>query len=528
MDKTWQEYLAEIKNRTSNDYPVVVKVSDPLLIRFNEKSLVVNNTNFYTNIKSGLAFEGFYIYTSGLGIPIAEIGQAPKNKKDSRGNVVVDGQAAAELGKKAKEFLDVLEAKIATTENDNEIKKAIDRLCWQMHYDISKTDTTELPEGFYPDIQIDKKSTISDYCDTVSDRIANFSTDGGRVPDATLSCAMNKIAVNLRADPETVGDITYTEYTVSRALRDIHGDNELSVSGATKARTEVEEAEFHEISVNQLGAFGSTYGEAGAEHQTLYEALGAYGGHDATPLSENINEINNIKLGDLGTVSGVRSNKTLCDIVGSYSNSSSTKTISTELDKIGDPSLVYSDQTYTADTLFGRLGNAVDGNAQTPVNSVIYQVLHRAGTRNLNTANIDADSPIGLVRSDIASVGSDVSSISSDTTSIKSSIGSASTSSTLWYDVIHNAGTGTPGTTAQTNSLQSKVQSVIDTIGSSTTSGTLYYDVLYNAGIKETSANVDANSLQGRIQNIQNVLGQKKTGVNLDAMTYLDYLYNNV
>ena len=105
MDKTWQEYLAEIKNRSSGDYPVVVKVSDPLLIRFNEKSLVVNNTNFYTNIKSGLAFEGFYIYTSGLGIPIAEIGQAPKNKKDSRGNVVVDGQAAAELEKKAKEFL---------------------------------------------------------------------------------------------------------------------------------------------------------------------------------------------------------------------------------------------------------------------------------------------------------------------------------------------------------------------------------------------------------------------------------------
>lgn len=521
MDKTWQEYLAEIKNRSSGDYPVVVKVSDPLLIRFNEKSLVVNNTNFYTNIKSGLAFEGFYIYTSGLGIPIAEIGQAPKNKKDSRGNVIVDGQAAAELEKKAKEFLDVLEAKIATTENDNEIKKAIDRLCWQMHYDITETSTSTLPDGFAPDIIIDKPTnTIYKDFYVLDNRICSDEEAASMVDRMTLCNRINKVAVNLRADPID-GE---QEYTISRALRE--GDQS-SVSQATHDQTVLEAECFNEISVNQLGAFGSTYGEAGAEHQTLYEALGVYGGHDATPLSENINEINNIKLGDLGTVSGVRSNKTLCDIVGSYSDSSSTKNISTELDKIGEPSLVYSDQSYTTNTLFGRLGNAVDGNAQTPVNSVIYQVLHRAGTKNLNTANIDADSPIGLARADIASVGSDVSSISSDTTSIKSSIGSASTSSTLWYDVIHNAGTGTPGATAQTNSLQSKVQSVINTIGSSTTSGTLYYDVLYNAGIKETSANVDANSLQGRVKTIKDVLGTFNAGNAWTAMEYLDYLYVN-
>jgi hypothetical protein len=429
LDKTWQEYLADIANRTSSDYPVVVKVSDPLLIRFNEKSLVVNNTNFYTNIKSGLAFEGFYIYTSGLGIPIAEIGQAPKNKKDSRGNVVVDGQAAAELEKKAKEFLDVLEAKIATTENDNEIKKAIDRLCWQLHYDISKTDTTELPEGFYPDIQIDKKSTISDYCDTVSDRIANFSTDGGHVPDATLSCAMNKIAVNLRADPETVGDITYTEYTVSRALRDIHGDNELSVSGATKARTEVEETEFHEISVNQLGQFGTTH-----NHRTLYDAVGSY--------AESSNNSNiSAELNKIGTSDNSQSNTLFYDIqhkaataTGTFSNDSPFGTINTSI------SNAVTTINANTNTTVGNAVTTIDGHTDTKVDSAVTSINAHTDTEISGAVNAinghtdGATSDISSISGSVSNIESDVSSISGDVTDISDKIGNFGTPSL--YDVL--------------------------------------------------------------------------------------------
>jgi hypothetical protein len=458
LDKTWQEYLADIANRTSSDYPVVVKVSDPLLIRFNEKSLVVNNTNFYTNIKSGLAFEGFYIYTSGLGIPIAEIGQAPKNKKDSRGNVVVDGQAAAELEKKAKKFLDVLEAKIATTENDNEIKKAIDRLCWQMHYDISKTDETVPPSGFYPDLPIDRGNTISDYffnlnseingdtliisadiadatsqlnrfndyftdssdgykeqCSTLNnnivilcDRISNVSSEGGQEPDATLSYAMNKIAINLRADGN--GSPSTQEYTISKALRDRSGDNELSVSGATKERTEVEEAEFHEISVNQLGQFGTTH-----NHRTLY------------------------------------------DSVGSYAESSNNSTISAELNKIGNPG---NHSNPNIDTLFGRLGDSDDGAAQTNTGTLFYEVLHRAGTRNLNTAQIEADSPFGKINADLSTTKTNTNYIRND------QLGSPSTQGTIWYDILHNVGTGAPGVTAASDSLMNKLGSVEDNVAS--------------------------------------------------------------
>ena len=466
---TEAEYLESISERSSASYPAVVRIADPLLIRFNTQSLLVNDTNFYVKIKRGLAFVGFDIYTSGLGTPIAEIQLSSGYKQSSPNNIIQSKEwSLSDLEKEASKFLDILEARIAISESDNEIRKAIDRLCWQLHFDITKTDS-DLPEGFYTETIIDKSAkTFDDYTTKITTDLSNIKTEledfndyftddvdgykiicstlnnsivdvGNKISsdvDATLSSAMNKVAINLRADEDESSD--YQEYTISRALRD--GSSEQSVSGATYQQTQLEQQHFNEVSINQLGEFGSTYNN----HRSLYST------------------------------------------VGSFADSPQNSTLSNELSKIG---------------------SSADGNASTNTGTLFYEILHRAGTRSLNGAQIQSDSPVDVIMDKVSD-----------------SIGSASTSGTLWYDVIHNAGTGTPGATVSTSSIAGLIESLSDNIGDGDTSSTLWYDVLHNSGTQLPTATVQNNSVVSYVQRI----GSIDPANNWQVFDYLKNIYNAV
>jgi hypothetical protein len=211
---------------------------------------------------------------------------------------------------KAKKWIDSLEKAIATKRSDNEIKKSIDRLCWQLHYDITES-STDFVEQFqdFSDVDIDRPfdtlyQTLSGIGNTIStgastivgnastgnglygveDKINSLTTQltgeggaintyigkklcevsSGTVVGDTVVGALKKVATNLKADND--------DYTISRALRE---DNQESVSGATYQQTQLEQEHFTEVSVNQLGAFGTgASGEAG--HRTLFSTIGSY------------------------------------------------------------------------------------------------------------------------------------------------------------------------------------------------------------------------------------------------------------
>ena len=56
----------------STSYPNVIRSADPLLIRMNELTLLVNNTSFWAKIKYGIQFKGFMVYVSGIAMPVME------------------------------------------------------------------------------------------------------------------------------------------------------------------------------------------------------------------------------------------------------------------------------------------------------------------------------------------------------------------------------------------------------------------------------------------------------------------------
>jgi hypothetical protein len=282
---TEQAYLDSISSRSDDDYPAVIKISDPLLIRLSPDSLMISDTTFYAKVKYGLAFSGYVIYSSGLGTPIIEVDLTKEySKSSSSGDNVQRNKddVLKELVKRAAEFLDKLEARVATSESANVIKESIDRLCWQLHYDITKSKTNFVTafedQGFSKSVtSVDGWSdsstvvgrTLYDYfgwTGTITNNGSTLEYGNG------LIGMTEKVAWNLKHDNET--------YSISKALRE---DDEVSVSNATHKQTVLEQQHFTQISVNQLGAFGAEHDSGtpnAGTYRTLFDTLN-YGAPNA-------------------------------------------------------------------------------------------------------------------------------------------------------------------------------------------------------------------------------------------------------
>jgi hypothetical protein len=404
---------------SDNEYPQVFRVSDPLVIRPCRLSLQINETIYYAKIKFGINYCGFYVYANPTGYPIYECKDEELTKEWANGSSSIvpsmtEIQVREELEQQAQKWIDDLQEAVLEHRPDNELKKAIDRLTWQLHYDITESDAdfTQMFSDF-SDIDIDRPTntiyqTITSSATTLgnavgdgADVIIGSSTSGagiwsisnsiesfntaltgssgalntyiGKViydsqSTSTVCGYINKVATNLRADDNG----NYQEYTISRALREYvpgASSQEKSVSGATKEQTDLEQQSFNEISVNQLGAFGE--GDSGAAgHRTLYATLGAYTQSNKDDLSQ---------------------------AVGLTTDTASALSLTGKL-------------LDTKADILAELDDSVSGTVGDRVKS-IYD-----------------------------SIGDNNSGIVSNINSVLEKIGSATTSDTLWYDVIHNAG----------------------------------------------------------------------------------------
>ena len=448
---TEQEYLAEIAGRKEGkgvdqgDYPAVVRTTDPLLIRISPVSLLVDNTNFYAKIKIGLAFNGYYIYSSGLGTPIAEVNLdsttvTEQTTQDGTQINKVKTWSEDTVEKMAKDFLDHLEARIAIMPSTNAIKEAIDRFCWQMHYDITKTARITPPEYFAENIVIDRVDP------------------SGQIPDAqhpesqietfkgyTMYNSIIKIASNIKDDD-------LDTYTLSRALREDEKDNnnnivkyshsvaislredtdddkQSSVSQAVHDQTDLEAEQFDDISNNKLGDFGS--GGEGASayiHKTLYGAIGAYAETD--DYTQTVTNGVEIVSNKIGGYSGDGTGATIYKSLGAVADYASGKTnVFGRLYEINDN---VSDVGVDVGLVSNKLGNFTASDT----------LASRVGTSG------DTESATSLFGK-IAGVKGDTNCIGRD----------ATTSSKLWYDVLHYSGTQDAGSFSP-NSMMGKVNTI--------------------------------------------------------------------
>ena len=441
--ETYEEYLAEIARRKKDkDYPAVITTSEPLLMRFTELSLLVNNTNFWAKVKIGLAWVGFMIYVSGLGNPVYEEQmnfEKIKTNKNAKGEVVniVMDDAKAKIEKAAKEWLDKLEARIATTKSSNGIVKAIDRLCWQLHYDITATNTPDevisTNYGFSDDIHIDRVDPNNSGSapvyqkgfpipDTVyellnkelsgdADTLCTGMLNAGKYiagclcyPDqitiynpnyTAMSTTLNKGAILNFADRVQVSS---DHYTVVSALREYNSgnpqesvsksiaDNADTIATATATRTAVEDAAFTEISDTKLGAFG----ESG--NRTLFATIGTRAG--AIKRNGQQSQDEQTTLWSDIVHNSARMSPTLSttadgeDVYAGYSMYAYTRLISDkQLGDFGTAQNVGGQRTFK-DSLYTLLGpderpDIVDeyGNPLRPsTNSLWYDLVHNVGT----------------------------------------------------------------------------------------------------------------------------------------------------
>lgn len=404
----------------STSYPNVIRSGDPLLIRLNEYALLAGNNNFWAKFKFGIQFKGYLIYVSGISMPIMEIKFEENQLNGTGGTKRSDAFQLDIIHRSAKEWFDDLEEQLANKPNDDSLKKAIDRFCWQMHYDITESPTnfaTTFAEDDFSNVRIDTKtiSTFNTLPDTVEDGCVLVRDSIKGTSDDTLSYAMNKVAENLRGTGE---------YTISKALRDsddssAYGGTVRSVSCSVKLQTDVEEANFNEISVNQLGAFGVTN-----SHRTLYDTVGSYAASGNDTLSGTLNTVD--------TKIGTNSDSSTSTVFGG---------VNTTLDRIGQ----FKDNAYpggvsdSSVTLFGLIGDSDRDGKNLPSDNyktVMYNILRRSGSRDMNGALLQSNSVAQKIIDGAGSGStSTINTIDTNVSTIMSRLGTPSSGNTIWSGI---------------------------------------------------------------------------------------------
>lgn len=385
----------------STSYPNVIRSGDPLLIRLNEYALLAGNNNFWAKFKFGIQFKGYLIYVSGISMPIMEIKFEENQLNGTGGTKRSDAFQLDIIHRSAKAWFDDLEEQLANKPNDDSLKKAIDRFCWQMHYDITESPTnfaTTFAEDDFSNVRIDTKtiSTFNTLPDTVEEGCVLVRDSIKGTSDGTLSYAMNKVAENLRGTDE---------YTISKALRDsddstAYGGTVRSVSCSVKLQTDVEEANFNEISVNQLGAFGVTN-----SHRTLYDTVGSYAESGSDTVSDTLD--------------------TVSDNIGSSSDSSGTGTVFARLTQVSDSKL--GEFGGSNKTLYSTVGSYAASGSSNNISAKLDTIDSNVGT--INTS-------VGSMGTTIGTINTNVSTINTKTTSLSNAlIGGATYSSAPTHNV---------------------------------------------------------------------------------------------
>lgn len=321
----------------SDDYPRVVRMSDPLVLRLTKQSLLIGNVNFYAKIKVGYYFNGFQIYSSGSGTPIYE--EAVESLPTTMPNgdkVNMQNAYSKDIEKAAIKWFDDLETRIAESTNDNSIQMSIDTLRWQMHYDLTKTSAT-LPDQ----ILIDKSMSLPDLTNTLSEDLEtignNVITLSDRVAPSghSLYESISDVAQRIKSDSDV--------FTISRALRE---SNQSSISGAVYDQTQLIDTEFSDIE-NTIGSSSDT------TNSTLFGVA---------------NTVNN----QIGT--------------------DGNETVIEKLDTISSSDLNISQSVVS-------LSNKIGTNQDTDTGTLWFDVLHRAGTRSMpQGAQYQSDSPLGKIK----------------------------------------------------------------------------------------------------------------------------------
>lgn len=292
----------------STSYPSVVRTVDPLVIRIEPLSLLVGDTNFYAKIKNGVAFTGFTIYASGLGTPIYEQAVSGTNTKTISGGTVVavsNSEVVSNLTNAAKAWLDALEDSFSNIETENTIKSAIDRLCWQLHYDLTHTSTTTLPTGM-DNITIDKdgvgNGTVRDVVTQLNENLTST--------DSTTPGAIIKVARNIKADSDA--------YTISQALRET-GYN--SIAREISNHTSTMSSKMDTLN-NNISGLATTVTNIQLDTQSIKADTSAVNTNTST-VASNTNSISTIS-------SNVSTMKSDVSTIKTYEDTSQTKV--TDLD----------------------------------------------------------------------------------------------------------------------------------------------------------------------------------------------------
>lgn len=249
------------------DYPKVISIQDPMIVRVSPTILAVNGTTFTAKIKEGIQHRGFNIYASSIGYPIYI---HSVSDKEASGYSIEGDDLKNYITDLASKWLDDLQNSFVESQ-DLSMTQLLQALLYQLHYDISGAVPTDIPDKIRAILDFSSKpikemiEDVSESIDVVAETIDTVSEKLNTI-DTTLQTIGNKIDTSIGDVKTSIDSVETAIEAVSDTLADEETGLPMIASSISDINTSMQTLDTHTNTslmaiVNKLADSDKTLGK---------------------------------------------------------------------------------------------------------------------------------------------------------------------------------------------------------------------------------------------------------------------------
>ena len=198
-------------------YPIVVSKQDPLIVRVNALSLVVGDSSFTAKVKMGTMYNGFFVYTTGIGEPITKVEVSVSGYNNTYVSDSGHTEAYNHIVNVATKWMDELQESFTVSEGPKNLVELIQSLVKVISTDPETGDVGELrvnnTEALYTG---EPKKSIAECVNDINDKLVITDTNGTK----SITDYLKSIDANIKKIADALGQESENNQNFAKIIAD--------------------------------------------------------------------------------------------------------------------------------------------------------------------------------------------------------------------------------------------------------------------------------------------------------------------
>lgn len=349
-------------------YPIVVSKQDPLIVRVNALSLVVGDSSFTAKVKMGTMYNGFFVYTTGIGEPITKVEVSVNGYNNTYVSDSGHTEAYNHIVNVATKWMDELQLSFTEEDGPKNLVELVQSLVAIISTDPETGDIGELrvnsTEALYIGEDESKKS-ITECVNELNNKLV--TTDNSNTK--SITDYLKSIDSNIKVIADALGSASNNNENFAKVIADAVTEGLSSMvtqmSAMNTTITEVKNTIGTNNDTEEDNTLFGTVNTINSTTDTVNTTIGSITDSDTSTICGVVNTIHNTDIpaveaaiGSTGSATDVSDIKTTVNSIKTTVNTINSNTNANSAIAVNSNS-AKTDSAYLRTALTGNSGGAM-------------------------------------------------------------------------------------------------------------------------------------------------------------------------